>query len=103
MAVSPDAPKSLKNTLDDNNLNYTLLSDSKGDLAKAIGIAFIAPKGYDKYLSKGSEGVNISYIPVPSVFILNEKSEILFEYINPSYDVRLSNDLLLALASKLSK
>lgn len=103
IAASPDSPKSLKNTLEDKKLNYTLLSDSKGDLAKALGIAFAAPTGYEKYLSKGSEGVNISYVPVPSVFILNEKNEILFEYINPSYNIRLSNELLQAVALTLSK
>ncbi|WP_310556865.1 peroxiredoxin family protein [Flavobacterium sp.] len=103
VAVSPDSPKSLKNTIDDKKLNYTLLSDSKGDLARALGIAFIAPKGYDKYLSKGSDGANTTYVPVPSVFILNEKSEILFEFINPSYNTRISNEMLLAVAKTLSK
>jgi peroxiredoxin len=103
VAISPDSPESLKATMDEKKLKYTLLSDSKGDLAKALGIAFAAPNGYEKYLSKGSQGLNKTYVPVPSVFFLNDKNEILFEYINPNYNKRLSNELLLSVASTLNK
>jgi peroxiredoxin len=48
IAISPDAPASLKVTNDKEKLNY-LLSDSTGELSKSVGIAFQAPEntGYN--------------------------------------------------------
>ncbi|TDE51411.1 peroxiredoxin-like family protein [Flavobacterium sp. GT3P67] len=103
IAISPDAPKSLKVTDDKGKLNYLLLSDSTGELSKAVGIAFQAPENYKAIIAKGSEGVNNSFLPVPAVFILNENAEIEFEHITPNYKNRISNDLLIAVAKSLNK
>lgn len=101
VAVSPDAPKNLKVTLEKDKVNYVLLSDSKGELAKAMGIAFQAPDNYKTILSKGSDGINSSLLPVPSVFIVTLNSEIEFEHIAPDYKHRISNELLVAAAKSL--
>ena len=103
IAISPDAPKSLKVTDDKEKLNYLLLSDSTGELSKAVGIAFQAPENYKTTITKGSEGVNSSFLPVPTVFILNVNGEIEFEYITPNFKNRISNDLLIAVAKSLNK
>ena len=101
VAVSPDAPKNLKATDEKQQLNYLLLSDSEGELAKAVGIAFQAPLLAKMKLSNSSDGINKSFMPVPSLFILNEKAAILFEYISPDYKHRISSELLLAVAKSL--
>lgn len=102
IAISPDAPKSLKETGEKNKLNYQLLSDSKGgELSKATGIAFEAPKNYEPYINKGSNGLNTSFLPVPSVFVLNLSGEIQFEHITPNFKERITNDLLIAVAKSL--
>lgn len=103
VAVSPDAPSSLKTTEEKEKVNYTLLSDSKSELSKAVGLAFLAPANYKSHLEKGSAGVNSNTIPVPSVFIINGDSEIEFEYISPDYKHRISNELLVAAAKALKK
>lgn len=103
IAISPDAPKSLKITDAKEKLNYLLLSDSTGELSKAVGIVFQAPENYKATITKGSEGVNSSFLPVPAVFILNTNAEIEFEYITPNYQNRISNDLLIAVAKSLNK
>ncbi|MDI5887552.1 peroxiredoxin-like family protein [Flavobacterium yafengii] len=103
VAISPDAPKSLKVTDDKEKLNYLLLSDSTGELSKAVGIAFQAPENYKNTITKGSEGLNSSFLPVPTVFILNVNGEIEFEYITPNFKNRISNDLLIAVAKSLNK
>jgi len=100
IAISPDSSKSLQETKSKDEVNYTLLSDSKNNFSKAFGIAFEAPKNYEKYLLKGSDNVNSSIIPVPSVFILDKEGTILFEYIAPDYKHRLSNELLMAVAKQ---
>jgi len=101
VAVSPDSPKNLKETSEKDKVKYLLLSDSKATLSKAVGLAFQAPENYNKYLVKGSEGVNNSIIPVPTLMILNTKGEILFEHINPNYKERISTELVLAVAKAL--
>ncbi|MFV8393955.1 peroxiredoxin-like family protein [Flavobacterium sp. LB2P6] len=103
IAISPDAPKSLKVTDDKEKLNYLLLSDSTGELSKAVGIAFQTPENYKSRITQGSEGVNSSFLPVPAVFILNVNGEIEFEYITPNFKNRISNALLIAVAKSLNK
>lgn len=103
IAISPDAPKSLKVTDEKEKLNYLLFSDSLGELSKAVGIAFQAPENYKATIAKGSDGVNNSFLPVPAVFILNVNAEIEFEHISPNFKNRISNDLLIAVAKSLKK
>lgn len=99
VAISPDAPKNLKITKD--KVGYQLLSDSKGVLSKAMGIAYEAPMLYQSIIKKGSEGINAVFLPVPSVFIVNSNKEIEFEYISPDFKHRISNTLLVAVAQSL--
>lgn len=102
IAVSPDSPKNLTETMSKDKVNYTLLSDSDGAFAKAFGIAFQAPEGYAKYLNNGSENLNTDlYIPVPSLFILNTDGAILFEYVSPDFKHRITNELLLSVVNTL--
>jgi peroxiredoxin len=103
VAISPDAPKNLKATEEKDKVNYLLLSDSKGELAKAMGIAFKAPDNYKPIVTKGSDGVNTDFLPVPSVFIVNLESQIEFEHITPDFKHRISNELLVAVAKTLKK
>lgn len=101
IAVSPDAPAALQKTDDKEKLNYLLLSDSKGELSKAMGLAFQAPENYKPIITKGSEGINTSFLPVPAVFIINTQGTILFEHINPNFKERISPTLLTVVATAL--
>jgi peroxiredoxin len=102
IAISTDSPENLNKTMAREKLSYTLLSDADLNAAKRFGIAFKSPKSYDKFLPETSGGKNIDKIlPVPSVFILNKKGNILFEYINPNITQRLSAPLLKAAAAAL--
>lgn len=103
IAISPDSPSELKKTMDKNTLAYRLLSDGQGILATAAGIAFQAPERYEERLAKYSDGANKGYLPVPAVFVLNKKAEILFEYISPNYKQRLSSEVLLAVLENLNQ
>lgn len=104
IAISTDSPDNLSKTLDKEKLSYTLLSDADLNAAKRFGIAFKSPKNYHKFLPETSGGKNVDKVlPVPSVFILNKKGNILFEYINPNITQRLSAPLLKAAAAALSE
>lgn len=96
IAISPDAPANLKMTEEKDKVKYTLLSDSKGELIKAIGIAYEAPENYKSVINVHSNGVNTNFLPVPSVFVVNTENEILFEYISPDFKQRISAELLVS-------
>ena len=85
-------------------VKYELFSDSKANVSKAFGIAFSVEndyiqklKSYNMDLEKSS-GETHHILPVPSVFIVDEKGVIQFEYVNPDYKVRISSKLLLETA-----
>ncbi|MDX2069326.1 MAG: peroxiredoxin-like family protein [Haliscomenobacter sp.] len=101
VAVSPDAPTKLKETDLKNDLGYQLYADTKGELMGKMGIAFQAPERYQKMLLSASDEANKGWLPVPSVFIVNDKKQIVFEYISPDFKHRMNGDLLMAVASKL--
>ena len=95
VAVSPDSPENLSKTLDKNSISYTLLSDSRGELIKAMGIAYKATFLYESIRSKGATGEKLDLLPVPSLFVVDQKGIIRYEFVNPDYKVRMSGDELL--------
>ena len=101
IAISPDAPANLKITEEKDKVKYTLLSDSKGELIKAVGIAYEAPENYKSVINVHSNGVNTNFLPVPSVFVINMENEILFEYISPDFKHRISAELLVSILKNL--
>lgn len=98
VAISPDSPKFLKETTKEDKLNYQLFSDSDGKFSEALGIAFKRDK---PKLDKYSEGKNPGFLPVPTVYVLDENREIEFLYINPNYAKRLKGEMLLAVLKSL--
>jgi peroxiredoxin len=102
IAISPDAPENLKITEEKDKVKYTLLSDSKGELIKMAGIAFEVPENYKSLINVHSNGVNTNFLPVPSVFIVNTDSTILFEYISPDFKHRISPELLVSVLKNLN-
>ena len=84
LAISPDPPEKLVETIESHSLTYRLLSDGDLSAAQAFGIAFQA------------EGKRP--LPVPAVYMVGTDGVIQFHYVHPNYRVRLDPDLLLAAA-----
>jgi peroxiredoxin len=104
IAISTDSPENLTKSIGKHQLSYTLLSDADLSVSKQFGIAFKAPAAYGNTLIAGSNGKNIDkLLPVPSVFILDQKGLIQFEYINPDFKQRIGSDLLQSVAGALVK
>jgi peroxiredoxin len=101
LAISPDQPAKLLETVGKQKLNYMLLSDSAGSFSKAMGLAYQAPGHYLKIISEASNGGNKESLPVPALFVVNTKGEIVFEYIQPNFKVRMSSKMLLAVLGSL--
>ena len=103
IAISPDSPEKLKETIEKDGLTYSLYSDLEGNLIKAMGIAFEAPENYKPMLDKLSGGKHAKILPIPSVFVLDTKGTIEFEYVSPDYKNRISSDLLISVLTSLNK
>ncbi|ACU60499.1 peroxiredoxin-like family protein [Chitinophaga pinensis] len=104
IAISTDTPEELMQSATKEKLDYTLLSDADLSLSKQFGIAYKAPEAYWNMLPKTTGGLDTALLlPVPSVFILDKKGTIHFEYINPDFKQRLSADLLKAVTNSIRK
>ena len=108
-AISADRPELLKQTMDKNELTYTLLSDAPMTAGKAFGIAFKMDdetveryKSYDIDIEKDS-GYDHHLLPAPAVFLVDQKGIIKFSYVNPNYKERIDGGILLAAAKAFSK
>jgi peroxiredoxin len=98
IAISPDDPAHLKKTLDQQDLPYTLMSDSKMEAARSFGLAFRLDgdtleryKGFGIDLADASGGGNRDALPVPAFYLVNKEGEITFAHTDADYKKRLSN------------
>jgi len=102
VAISPDDYQNLKSTEEKDSINYTLLSDKNGEFIREIGIAFTTPAMMKGYIAtKEHKGKTSEVMPAPTVMIVDQKGKILFEYINPNYKERLSEQMLIAVLQSL--
>jgi len=104
VALSPDRPEKLSESVRERELSYQLLSDHKMEAALGFGLAYrvsgemlSALKGYGVDLEERS-GETHHLLPVPAVFLIRADGTVAFSYANPNYQVRLHPDILLAAA-----
>ncbi len=109
IAISPDKPENLKESIKKNEIKYLLLSDSKMEVAKDFGVAFklddftvLKYNIFGVNLKKAS-GQDHKLLPVPSVFIIDTKGVIKFKHSNPDFKVRLDSETILEKAESLIK
>lgn len=103
LAISPETPERLQQQKFDVNHKVMVLSDAKLEAIKAFGVGFYMSKAkavlYEMKLGHQlAEHDGRAVLPAPAVYILDKNGEVLFNYINPNFKVRLSADLLLAAA-----
>lgn len=106
LAVSPDQPSRLREAeelLADEDVQFTLFSDSDMSGARAFGISFrLDDQTFDRYKNRFNldleawSGKTHHQLPVPALYILDKKGVIQFEYINPDYKVRCPPEVVLA-------
>lgn len=102
IAISPDNFKSLSGTVEDENINYQVYSDTGANFIQALGIGFKTPERNKKYIFNKTNFEPTEILPVPTVLVVNKSGEVLFEYINPNYKQRLSEKMLLAVLKSLN-
>nr|WP_256719384.1 peroxiredoxin-like family protein [Pseudoalteromonas sp. PAB 2.2] len=109
IAISPDIPEKLAETKI-TSANYQLLSDDSLALSQTLGLAFYLDDKTAK-IYRNKLGVNFVSLdgkaqvalPVPAVFVVDKQGLIHFQYANPNYKVRLTEDVLLAAVKSVSE
>jgi len=108
--LSNDRPDLLYSSLkmetqeDIDGLDYVILSDAEINAAIALGIAFRTGKGLTDYLEEkgrdyaGSSIGRHNALAVPAVYVVNKSGEIVYDFVEPDYKIRLPADELLAAA-----
>ena len=102
--ISIDRPEQLYASLDQPDIGYEILSDSKLEATRAFGLAFkVTDETVDKYLQwdidlEAASGETHHVLPAPSTYIIAADGVIRFQYTNPDYAVRLPPEVLLAAA-----
>ncbi len=100
-AVCPDKPARLKDSLQQDPLNFPLLSDRNAQVGRRFGLDYHADLDELK-----KEGVNLrdytgnggNALPVPAVYGFDAKGEIQFVYYYPGAQASLNAQALLAAA-----
>lgn len=109
IAISPDRPEKLRESVEKHHLSYTLLSDSKMIAARAFGLAFqVSKETLERYKTinidlEGASGESHHLLPVPAVFVLGADGIIKFGYVNPNYKARIDLEVLLSAAKAALK
>jgi peroxiredoxin len=106
IAISMDQPSKLRETMQKDKLDYTLLSDSDARAVKAFGISY---KVDDATLEKmkthnvdldAAAGNSNHILPHPAVFVVNTRGVIRFVHVNPDFKVRLEPSKVLEAAKR---
>jgi peroxiredoxin len=102
--LSADQPSRLRASLEEEDLDYRLLSDASMAIARAWGIAFrVDDETAERYREfgidlTGASGYDHQQLPVPSVFLVDADGFVRFRYVNPDYRERLGAEALLEAA-----
>lgn len=108
VAISPDTPENLAESVSKQALTYTLLSDSAMDVTRAFGLAFeVDDATRQRYRDFGidleaASGRSHHLLPVPAVYLVDRGGIVRFAHWNPDYTTRLGPEELLTAARGLA-
>lgn len=108
VAISPDRPEELKKTLQDDALDYTLVSDANSEAMRAFGVAYkLDDDTVANYKTHGVDlekyaGGSAHTLPVASVFVFDAAGVLQFSYVHPDYRVRAPAEVVLAAARAIA-
>lgn len=108
IGISTDNEQDLQKSIGKHQLNYQLLADFNSVVSQAFGLAYYSSQETtDRYLAamnlknplqKNTAGDLRLVLPVPAIYIIDNKGLVQFNYVNPNFKVRLHEALLLKAA-----
>jgi peroxiredoxin len=103
IAMTPEQPDKSMNTIDNNKLDFEVLTDFDNQVAKQFGLKFKLNTElstlYEKFHSlKKFNGVDGDELPVPATYVIDTNSIIRYAFIEPDYRKRAEpTDILKAI------
>jgi len=108
VAVSPETPDHTMTTAEKNGVAFTVLSDAKGALAKALGIQFELAHAikalYQKFghdLATRNDDPRWA-LPMPATYVVAKGGRIAAAFVDPDYRRRMEPEQALAALKALS-
>lgn len=107
VAVSPETPDNALSTAEKNDLAFTVLSDTNGTLADALGIRFrLSPAIEALYRKFGHDlpshnGDGEWSLPMPATYLVTRDGRIALAQVEPDYRVRLEPATVLERLTRL--
>ena len=108
VAISPETPDNTLSTAEKNALDFSVLSDSKGQLADALGIRFeLSPAIRALYQKFGHDlparnGDDVWSLPMPASYVVAKGGRIALANVDPDYRKRLDPAVALAALRELT-
>lgn len=92
IAITPEQPDSSLSTLEKNQLEFEVLSDSNNEVAEALGIVWKLPEEtlrwheefFELFLANFNGG-NRDELPVPATFIVDTDGQIIWRFVEAQY------------------
>lgn len=94
VAISPELPENIEKTANKTKASYPLLHDDGMKIMRSFDVAFsVEPVTLTRYKGFGidlekANGENGANLPVPAVYIVNNKGIIIFKYFDADYKNR---------------
>jgi peroxiredoxin len=94
VAITPEKKESVDKTIEKTKANFTIISDTTNQLLKAYGVNFtLDDKTIERYKGFGVDfekinANNENILPVPAVYIIDEKGNFKFIWFNKDYRKR---------------
>ncbi|MEP6926515.1 MAG: peroxiredoxin-like family protein [Ginsengibacter sp.] len=95
-AITPEQPENVSKTIEKTKATYSILSDDGLKIMKAYDVAYAVDeatiekyKGYGIDFSKAN-GNNGASLPVPAVYIIDKKGNIIYRHFDKDYTKRAS-------------
>lgn len=101
VAISPQTPDASLTTKEKNELQFEVLSDTNSTIAKEYGLVFnLEDELIPIYESFGikipeSNGTKTYELPMPATYIINNKKEIIYSFIDEDYTKRCEPQTIL--------
>lgn len=96
IALSPEKESEVRKTKNKNNLNFTLLSDRKNEIARKLNLVFkVDPEVNKEYKLLGldleaSQGDQSFELPIPATFVIDKNRKVVYAFADADYTKRAS-------------
>ncbi|MDX2493491.1 MAG: peroxiredoxin-like family protein [Desulfuromusa sp.] len=95
VAISPESPDHSLSTREKNDLAFDVLHDKGNHVARSFGLEFILPEELRPIYGNmgidipGHNGDTTFKLPMPATYIVNQRGEIIYHFVDADYTKRL--------------